>query len=63
MKKEGIEDLREKMEAKRKELNLKWDGWEEDEREREGGGILIVAALVAAIAAVAGILLYVLISI
>ena len=63
MKREGIEDLREKMEAKRKELNLKWDGWEEDEREREGGGILIVAALVAAIAAVAGILLYVLISI
>lgn len=63
MKKEGIEDLREKMEAKRKELNLKWEDWEEDEREREGGGILIVAALLAAIAAVSGIILYVLISI
>ena len=63
MKKEGIEDLREKMEAKRKELNLKWEDWEEDEREREGGGILIVAALLAAVAAVSGIILYVLISI
>lgn len=60
MKRDSIEDLREKMEEKRKELNLKWDGWDENEREREGGGILIVAAIISAVVAVAGVIIYIL---
>ena len=32
------EEFKEKMEARRKQLDLKWEGWEEDERERQGGG-------------------------
>ena len=32
------EEFKEKMEARRKELNLKWEGWEENERDRQSGG-------------------------
>jgi hypothetical protein len=53
------QDLREKMEDRRKQLNLKWEGWEEDERERQGGGILIVIAFIAAIVAIAGTVIYI----
>jgi hypothetical protein len=63
MNKEEQKSFREKMEAKRKELDLKWDGWEENERERSGGGILILAAFLAAILAVLGVLFYVVSSI
>jgi len=54
------EEFKEKMEARRKQLNLKWDGWEENERERQGGGMLIVIAFIAGIAAVAGTVIYIL---
>jgi hypothetical protein len=53
------QDLREKMEDRRKQLNLKWEGWEEDERERQGGGILIVIAFIAVIVAIAGTVIYI----
>jgi hypothetical protein len=53
------QELREKMEDRRKQLNLKWEGWEEDERERQGGGILIVIAFIAAIVAIAGTVIYI----
>ena len=59
MKDKKSEELREKMESKRKELNLKWEGWEENEREREGGGILILVAVVAGILASLGVIVYV----
>jgi F0F1-type ATP synthase assembly protein I len=54
---ELLKELREKMEARRKELDLEW---EENERERQGGGMLIVIAFIAGIAAIAGTLIYVL---
>lgn len=57
-----IEDIREKMEERRKELNLKWEGWDESERERQGGGILIVVAILASIIAISGTIIYVLAS-
>jgi hypothetical protein len=53
------DDFKEKMEVKRKELDLKWEGWEENERERSGGGILILAAFLAAILALLSVLFYV----
>lgn len=53
------QELREKMEDRRKQLNPKWEGWEEDERERQGGGILIVIAFIAAIVAIAGTVIYI----
>lgn len=53
------QELREKMEDRRKQLNLKWEGWEEDERERQGGGILILIAFIAAIVAIAGTVIYI----
>ena len=37
-----------------------WEGWEENERERQGGGMLIVIAFIAGIAAIAGTVIYVL---
>jgi F0F1-type ATP synthase assembly protein I len=55
---ELLKELREKMEARRKQLNLKWDGWEENERERQGGGMLIVIGFIAGIAAIAGTVIY-----
>jgi hypothetical protein len=54
------EEFKEKMEARRKELNLKWEGWEENEREHKDGGILIVVAIGASILAIGGALVYVL---
>ena len=54
---ELLKELREKMEARRKELDLEW---EENERERQGGGMLIVIAFIAGIAAIAGTVIYVL---
>jgi hypothetical protein len=54
------EGFKEKMEARRKELNLKWDGWEENERDRQSGGVLIVMAIGASILAIGGALIYVL---
>jgi hypothetical protein len=54
------EEFKEKMEARRKELNLKWEGWEENEREHKDGGILIVVAIGALILAIGGALVYVL---
>lgn len=60
MEKFKIEEIREKMESRRKELNLKWEGWEENERERQSGGILIVAAILATIVTISGILIYIL---
>jgi hypothetical protein len=57
-----IEDIREKMEERRKELNLKWEGWEENEKERQNGGILIVVAILASIIAISGTIIYVLAS-
>ncbi len=60
MEKFEIEEIREKMESRRKELNLKWEGWEENERERQSGGILIVAAILATIITISGILIYIL---
>jgi hypothetical protein len=60
MEKFKIEEIREKMESRRKELNLKWEGWEENERERQSGGILIVAAILATIITISGILIYIL---
>jgi hypothetical protein len=53
------EEFKEKMEARRKELNLKWEGWEESERDRESGGILILVAVVAGVLASLGIVVYV----
>ena len=47
------QELREKMESRRKEIGLKWDGWDESERERQGGGMLIIIAFIAGLAAVA----------
>jgi hypothetical protein len=55
------EEFKEKMEARRKQLNLKWEGWEEDERERQGGGMLIVIAFIAGIGVVVGAVIYTLI--
>ena len=52
---ELLKELREKMEARRKELDLEW---EENERERQGGGMLIVIAFIAGIAAIAGTVIY-----
>ena len=60
MEKFKIEEIREKMESRRKELNLKWEGWEENERERQSGGILIVAAILATIITISGIVIYIL---
>jgi hypothetical protein len=54
------EEFKEKMEARRKELNLKWDGWEENERAHNNGGMLIVIAIGASILAIGGVLVYVL---
>jgi len=54
------EEFKEKMEARRKQLNLKWEGWEENERDRQGGGILIVIAFIAGISAIAGTVIYIL---
>jgi len=54
------EEFKEKMESRRKELNLKWEGWEEDERDRQSGGILIVAAVIASIITISGIVIYIL---
>jgi F0F1-type ATP synthase assembly protein I len=54
---ELLKELREKMESRRKELDLEW---EENERERQGGGMLIVIAFIAGIAAIAGTVIYVL---
>jgi len=54
---ELLKELREKMEARRKELDLEW---EENERERQGGGMLIVIAFIAGISAIAGTVIYVL---
>lgn len=53
------EEFKEKMEARRKQLNLKWDGWEENERERQSGGMLIVIAIAASIIAISGALIYI----
>jgi len=55
------EEFKEKMEARRKQLDLKWEGWEEDERERQGGGMLIVIAFIAGIGIVVGAVIYTLI--
>ena len=55
---ELLKELREKMEARRKELNLKWEGWEENEREHQGGGMLIVIGFIAGIVAIAGTVIY-----
>jgi len=55
------EEFKEKMEARRKQLDLKWEGWEEDERERQGGGMLIVIAFIAGIGVVVGAVIYTLI--
>ena len=52
MKKKKIEDHT-------KDSNLNWEGWEEDERERQGGGILIVIAFIAAIVTIAGTVIYI----
>ena len=52
MKKKKIEDHM-------KDSNLNWEGWEEDERERKGGGILIVIAFIAVIVAIAGTVIYI----
>ena len=57
---ELLKELKEKMEARRKQLDLKWEGWEEDERERQGGGMLIVIGFIAGIAAIAGTVIYIL---
>jgi hypothetical protein len=54
------EEFKEKMESRRKQLNLKWEGWEENERDRQGGGILIVIAFIAGISAIAGTVIYIL---
>ena len=54
------EEFKEKMESRRKELNLKWEGWEESEREHGNGGILIVMAIGASIIAIGSALIYVL---
>jgi hypothetical protein len=54
------EEFRAKMEARRKELNLKWEGWEENERAHNNGGMLIVIAIGASILAIGGALVYVL---
>jgi hypothetical protein len=54
------EEFREKMEARRKQLNLKWDGWDESERDRQSGGVLIVIGFIAGIAVIAGTVIYVL---
>ena len=54
------EEFKEKMESRRKELNLKWEGWEESEREHGNGGILIVIAFIAGISAIAGTVIYIL---
>lgn len=53
MKKKKIEDHM-------KDSNLNWDGWDEAERERQGGGMLIVIAFIAGIAAVVGTVIYIL---
>ena len=58
---ELLKELKEKMEARRKQLDLKWEGWEEDERERQGGGMLIVIAFIAGIGVVVGAVIYTLI--
>ena len=55
------EEFKEKMDARRKQLDLKWEGWEEDERERQGGGMLIVIAFIAGIGVVVGAVIYTLI--
>ena len=54
------QELREKMESRRKETGLKWDGWDEAERERQGGGMLIIIAFIAGIAAIAVTVIYIL---
>jgi hypothetical protein len=56
------EEFKEKMESRRKELNLKWEGWEENEREHNNGGMLIVVAIAASIIAISGTIIYVLTS-
>ena len=57
---ELLKELREKIESTRKELNIKWEEWEENERERQGGGMLIVIAFIAGIAAIVGTVIYIL---
>ena len=52
------EEFKEKMESRRKELNLKWEGWEESERDHSNGGILIAIAFIAGILAIVGALFY-----
>ena len=54
------EEFKEKMEDCRKELNLKWDEWEENEREHKNGGMLIAVAIVALMLAISVTLIYVL---
>ncbi len=54
------QELREKTESSRKEIGLKWDGWDEEERERQGGGMLIIIAFIAGLAAVGVTVIYIL---
>ena len=54
------QELREKMESTRKELNINGEEWYEAERERQGGGMLIIIAFIAGIAAVAVTVIYIL---
>ena len=54
------QELREKMESTRKELNINGEEWDEAERERQGGGMLIIIAFIAGIAAVAVTVIYIL---
>ena len=54
------QELREKMESLRKELNINGEEWDEAERERQGGGMLIIIAFIAGIAAVAVTVIYIL---
>ena len=62
MNEEKKKEFREEMEARRKELNLKWEGWEESERDHESGGILIVIAFVVLVLAISGTVIYILTS-
>jgi hypothetical protein len=54
------EEFKGKMESRRKELNLRWEGWEESERDHSNGGILIAIGFIAGILAIAGTLIYIL---
>jgi hypothetical protein len=52
---ELLKELREKMEARKKELLAEW---EENEIERQSGGMLIVIGFIAGIVAIAGAMIY-----